>query len=131
MIKDDELAELEKLHGRIKHVTYNGTDLVFRKPKRVEVQQHSAKLASDNPTEKAVADEQLAQLLVVRCGDAKGAKAKEAFLALLEDYPYAVRNAAVGGALAKLTGVVQDDEAKSYGSASPGNGGPQASTPTG
>lgn len=132
-ITDEHLAELERVHGRIKHVTYNGIDLVFRKPKRPECQAYIAKAQGDNPSEKAAADDQLAQLLVVQVGDLSSpiAEVKRAFLNLLEDYPLAARNAAVGGALAKLTGAVQDENAKTYGSGSKGNANPLPSSPTG
>lgn len=127
---DEQLAGLQAKHGRIKHVIYNGTDLVFRKPKRVECQMHAAKLEAGGP-EKASADEQLAQLLIVVCGEKQDTEAKRAFLDLLDEYPYLVRNEKVGGALAKLTGVTQDDEAKIYGSASTGSATPHTSTPVG
>ncbi len=110
-ITEEHLAELGRQHGRVKHVVYNGVDLVFRKPKRVECQQHAAKLES--PAEKVVADEQLAQLLIVECGDKSGPEAKVAFLALLDDFPYLTKNPKIGGALAKLTGVVEEEEVKS------------------
>lgn len=110
-ITEEHLAELQKQHGRVKHVVYNGVDLVFRRPKRVECQQHAVKL--DNPQEKAVADEQLAQLLVVQCGEKVGPDAKVSFLALLDEYPYLTKNPKIGGALAKLTGVVEEEEVKS------------------
>ena len=126
-ITDEYLADLERAHGRIKHVVYNGVDLVFRKPKRHECKDHAIKL--ENPQSKVDADEQLAQLLVVRCGDAEGKEARQAFLSLLDDYPYLARNEAVGGALAKLTGVVQDADAKRYGNTLEASGVPQPSTP--
>lgn len=113
-ISEEQIEALRKQYSRIKYVNYNGVELVFRKPHRHECQDHAMKL--ENPAQKIVADEQLAQLLVVQCGPAEGIKAKEAFLALLDDFPYLVRNEAVGSALAKLTGVVQDEEAKNYGS---------------
>lgn len=130
-IADEHLIELERAHGRIKHVVYNGVDLVFRKPKRTECHAHAAKL--DNPQEKISADEQLAQLLIVQCGSVSSpaAEVRKAFLSLLDDYPYLVRSADVGTALAKLSGLVQDDEAKSYGSASTPSGSPLTSTQAG
>lgn len=132
-ITEEHLADLEREHGRIKHVVYNGIDLVFRKPKRPECQAYISKAQGDNPHEKAAADDQLAQLLVVHCGDVASpiAEVKKAFLNLLDDYPLAARSGIVGGALARLTGAVQDENAKSYGSGSKGNANPLPSSPKG
>lgn len=126
-LSDEHLANLERQYGRIKYVEYNGIPIVFRKPKRHECQQHALKL--ETPQEKVHADDQLAQLLVIHCGEKEGAEAKKAFTELLDDYPYLTRNEKVGGALAKLTGVVQDDEAKSYGAALTANAAPTSSMP--
>lgn len=114
-ISDEHLAELERQHGRIKHVVYNGVDIVFRKPKKHECQLHAAAL--ENPQQKPGADEELAKWLVVQVGAAKDREAKTALASLIEEYPYMVRNEAIGGALARLTGVVQDEHAKTYGDA--------------
>lgn len=110
MLSEEQIQAHRAAFGRIKYVTYNGVDLVFRKPKRVEVQQHAAKANSE--AERHLADEQLAQMLVVQCGEATGVAAKPAFLALIEEYPYVAQCKAVGTAIAVLTGVVQDEEAK-------------------
>ena len=129
-ITDDHVEELRKTHGRIRHVVYNGTDLVFRKPKRIECQNHAMKI-EEGGAQKATADEQLAQLLIVHCGGTEGPDAKKAFLDLLEDYPYAVRNAAVGTALGELTGVVQEQDVKNAESISRPSDALQTTTRTG
>ena len=100
----EQVDAMRAAHGRVKHIVYNGHDIVFRKPKRFEVQQHAMKL--EEPAQRPFADEQLAQLLVVY-------PSREKFIELLEEYPYLIRNDQIGGALAKLTGLVQDEEAKS------------------
>lgn len=131
-IAEDHLESLRAKYGRIKHVVYNDVDLVFRKPSRPECKQHAAKLQSDDATVKADADEQLAQILVVQVADKTEMRAvKEAFTDLLDEYPYLTKCAAVGRALSELTGVVQDSEVKTSGSALTGKGSPRASTPTG
>lgn len=112
MVSEEKAAEFVSKYGRVKVVSYNGTDLVFRKPTRAECDQHAVKI-DEGGMQKVQADNQLAQLLVVKCGEAEEQPAREAFLLLLEEYPYLCRSAAVGGALSRLTGVVQDEEAKS------------------
>jgi hypothetical protein len=126
MLTEEKLAGLASKFGRIKYVVYNGTDLVFRKPARHEAQAFAAKIETDDAVEKANASEQLAQLLVVICGDEEGVAAKQAFLKLLDEWPLLVRNKDVASALSKLTGATQDDAAKSYGDSSQ----PKASPPT-
>lgn len=111
MLSDETIEAHKQAFGRVKYVVYNGVDLVFRKPKRIEVQQHAAK--TNVESERHLADEQLAQLLVVQCGEATGPAAKVAFLALLDEYPYLSQSKQVGTAIAVLTGVLQDEAAKS------------------
>jgi hypothetical protein len=128
----EKLAQLEATHKRIKHVVYNGTDLVFRKPTRTECQQHRAAGLSDDTSVKAGADEQLAQLTIVVCGKAEGVPAaRVAFLALLEEWPYLVNEKSVGRALSQLTGVTQDDGVKTYGGTTSANAAPQTTTGAG
>jgi hypothetical protein len=130
MLSEERLMALEAEHKKIKHVVYNGVDLVFRKPKRSECREHAAKL--EDPAQKPDADDQLAQQIIVQCGIAEGPmNARAAFLALLDEYPYLTKSAAVGNALGKLTGVLQDEDAKSYGSKSTGNAAPPINTPAG
>lgn len=129
-ISAEHLDELRKKHGRIKDVVYNGVHLVFRKPSRAEVQAHSVKSRSEDPNERAAADDQLAQLLIVRVGKVtEPREVKEGFLELLEDFPSLVACRPIGNALAQLSGVVQDDELKGYGAGSSGNDSTPTSTP--
>ena len=128
MISEEQLADLQAKYSRIKHVVYNGTDLVFRAPSVAECDQHATQVENGG-SEKVFADRLLSQILIVVCGDATGPDARLAYLKLLEQYPYAWRSAPVGAAIAKLTGVVQDDAVKGDGSASKPNGSPQMTTP--
>lgn len=129
-ITEEFLDQARVKYGRVKHVVYNGVDIVMRKPKRVECQEHAAR--SDDPQQKFTADEQLCQTLMVACGEATDvAGARAAFTALLEDYPYAVKSKEIGTALLKLIGILQDDEGKSYGTPSQPNGTPSQTTPQG
>lgn len=114
-ISEDQLLELAKTYGRVKHVVYNGVDLVFRKPKRAECQQYMMK-REEGGASKIAADEQLAQFIIVRCGNAEGSDARKAFNDLLEDWPLLANEASVAQALGKLAGVVQDESVKSGGS---------------
>jgi hypothetical protein len=131
MVSDEKRLVLAQRFGGtrgpngIKVVEYNGIDLVFRRPQRHECREHLMKLEGD-PAEKIAADEQLAQLLIVVCGDAEGPAAKIAFLALLDEYPYLTRCKDVAGALARLTGAVQDEAVKDSGTPSKAS----ATTPT-
>ncbi len=127
-LSEEQIEGMRRQFGRIKHVLYNGVELVFRKPKRVEVKAHRMKSHSDNAAEKADADEQLAQLLVEHCNGASGQGAKQAFLDLLEEYPYAVSCREIGSALSNLTGVVQDAEVKTSGNGSPAREVPPTTT---
>lgn len=129
MLSEDDIATLSATYGRVKYVAYNGVDLVFRKPKRAECQSYMMK-REDGGAAKVAADEQLAQQIIVRCGDATDPlKAREAFLALLEEYPLLVNEKSVGGAIGKLAGITQDDDLKSAGSASRTSGAPRTTTP--
>lgn len=130
MLSEEKVAELRAQYGRVQYVTYNGVDLVFRKPSRVEVDMHAVKVDAGG-AEKAQADNQLAQLIVVLCGTAEGPAAKEPFLALLNEYPYICRCVAVGTALSVLTGVIQDETLKNAGSASRSSGSPPTTTQAG
>jgi hypothetical protein len=131
MLSEEEVAALKALYGRAKYVTFNGVDLVFRKPKRTECQSFMMKREA-SPAEKVAADEQLAQQLIVVCGTTKGpdlVKVREAFKALLEDWPLLVNEKGVGSALSQLVGLTQDEEAKSLGDTSKASGDPQMPTP--
>ncbi len=129
MVSDEDLSALKAKHGRVKHVVFNGIDLIFRKPSRAECQAYMMK-REEGGASKIAADEQLAQQIVIRCGAPAetSIRAREAFLALLEDYPLLVNEKNVGGAIGQLAGIVQDDELKIVRSTSTDSGAPQ--TPT-
>jgi hypothetical protein len=120
MLTDDEIDALRLKHGRIKHLTYNGLEMVFAKPTRAQIQMHASAL--EDPQRKPFADEELARLLV-KVPD------RETFNRFVEEYPYAVKSRAIGTALNQLVGLIEDDEAKPWGSASMPNGSPHATTP--
>lgn len=128
-ITEQQLSELQAKHGRIKHVSYNGVDIVFRKPRRVEVQQHRAKLHTDDPNEKSIADEQLAILTVEYCNGKAGPDSKQALNALADDFPYLFAEKSIGDAIAVLSGIKQDETLKNSGSASQANATPSTDTP--
>jgi hypothetical protein len=110
MIPAADLKALTERYGRIKHVTYNGNDLVFRKPSRAEVQQHRK---NANGADKESADEQLSQVLIVRVnGITEPESAREAFLNLLDEWPYLTASPDVGRAVCVLSGLVQDESLK-------------------
>lgn len=116
-VSEETLAQLTATHGRVKVVSYNGHELVFRKPKRAEVRMHAQAL--DDPQRKAGADEELAQLLIVAYdGVADARKARDAWNDLLDDFPYAASSKPIGGAIAQLTGVVEDIDLKGSGPSS-------------
>lgn len=128
-ITEDHLRGLAKLHRRVKHVTYNGHDLVFRAPTRVECQMHRQASRERGPEE---ADEDMAICTIVQIDDVTdSSKLRALFLDLLEEFPFLVHEKSVGGALAELTGVKQASELKRSGTATPPNGGPQTSTQRG
>lgn len=108
-ISEEQLAQLQAKYNRIRLVTYNGHELVMRAPDRMIIRHHSQML--ENGT-KLDADEQLTQLMVVYCDGLEDAAARDAFGKLLDDYPYAARSATIGGAVARLTGLVEDDAVK-------------------
>lgn len=120
-ITEEQLTALEQAHGKIKHVEYNGHDIVFRKPKRVEVTEHATKLERGGP-EKIGADEHLAKQIVVHCDGEEGTAARFALVALIEEFPYLARNEKIGMAIGKLVGVVEDLDAKTYGTNLTGKG---------
>lgn len=80
-LTDEQMAALEAQHGRIgrlKSKREGGWEVVFRKPRRAEFKQFRAR--AHNPAQKAEAQEILARQCVVY-------PSREAFDALLEDYP--------------------------------------------
>lgn len=109
-ISEQQVSELAAKYGRVKHVTYQGVDIVFRKPSRAECRQYV--MARDNPQEKASADEALANMICVHCNGAAGGEAHKAFLDLLEDWPMAANSPKIGTALLELTGITESVEAK-------------------
>jgi hypothetical protein len=129
MLTEQQIADLAKQFGRVKAVSYNGVDLVFRRPKRHEATMYLTAREAGG-AEKAAADEQLAQWLIVQVGEATGDEARKAFNALLDDYPLLPMEASIAGALGRLAGVVQDEALKSNGSSSRSNGAPPTHSPT-
>lgn len=116
MIDEAKLDALRATHKRIKYVRYNGHDLVFRGPTRLEAKEYKRK-AGDEQT-KDDADEQLANALLVQFDDNTDmTKARLSFLAMLDVFPFAATSKEIGRALLQLTGVTQDDELKDGGSA--------------
>ncbi len=110
-ITEEQLDELRKKHDRIKHVRYNGTELVFKPPTSLQCTRYLAQ--RNNPAEKDGADASLAQLLVIQAdGDTDPARARDAFNRLLDRFPLMMGCADITGPLAQLTGVVQDDDLK-------------------
>jgi hypothetical protein len=131
VINEAKLKELTAKYGRIKHVVYNGIDIVFRAPSAAECDQHAMSM-DEGGAQKTFADRLLQQQIIVVCGDAEGPEAaRMSYAALLQTYPYAYRSVPLGTALQKLTGVVVDNEVKSEGSASVPNGTPRTSTRAG
>src|SRR4051812_19368289 len=80
MLTAEELADLEAKHVRTAHLIGKGGawEVVFRKPTRAEYKAFRAR--AHNPAQAADAQEILARACVVH-------PSKEAFDALLEDYP--------------------------------------------
>ena len=117
-ISDDHLRELEAKYGKVRLVVYNGHELVFRKPKRVEIKQHRIKNQSEAPEERASADEFLAQVLIEHVDGVEGQPCKQKFLDLLEDFPYLASNKDVARAMSVLSGALQDTEGKGSASVS-------------
>jgi hypothetical protein len=122
MLTEEQLAEYATKFPRCKHVVFNDLEMIFRKPTRAEVAMHATAL--EDTQQKPFADEQLARCIVVYPD-------RNAFASILEEYPYLPRSTVVGTAMMKLLGLIQDSEAKSYGSASKGSGSPPANTPAG
>jgi hypothetical protein len=84
-LTDEQFKALEAQYGRIGRIKSKAMkdgapvwECVFRKPKRAEFKQFRAR--AHNPAQRADAQEQLARQCVVH-------PSKEAFDALLEDYP--------------------------------------------
>jgi hypothetical protein len=129
MLTPEKIDALTRAHGRVKHVTYNGRDLVFRKPSRAEVVQYSMSL--ENEQSKPFADELLTAMLCVQCGPSaqKIEEARAAWDALSDEYPWAYRCKDVATAIGKLMGVVQETEAKSSGSSPKASGNSPIASP--
>ena len=119
-ITADHLAALEKQHRKVAHVQYNGHDLVFRRPTRAEAAYYREQIDSQSSkSERAAADEHLAQSVVVQVDDVLSdgtptgqVRVREAFNALLEEHPLMCMAAPVGRTLGKLTGILQEDTVK-------------------
>ncbi len=109
MISAEQIAELEVKYQRIGHlrgkVPAGGTDspweCVFRKPSRAEYKMFRSR--SHNPSQVADAQEALARACVVH-------PSKEAFDALLEDYPGIPE--AAGNMFKNLVGMAAEEDVK-------------------
>jgi len=130
VITPEQIEQATAKHGRVKVVQYNGHEMIFRKPSRPECKDYARKM-NDEST-KNDADEQLAQILIVNFdGETDPVRARIAFNAMLDEYPLAANSKAIGGAVSRLAGVVQDDDAKKPASASTSSGTSPANSPTG
>lgn len=113
MLPQDQIDALRAKHGRVKCVTYNGQDFVFRKPTRMEVIQYRQEI--DDPGQKLGADEKFATTLVVH-------PTRDAFASFCEEWPYAPQSTKISASIAQLSGLTEDEEAKSSGTASRSSG---------
>ena len=103
MISPDDLVQLRTAHKRIAHVRDKdgAWEVVYRKPSHAEYKRFRSAL--HNEATKPDATEQLARVCVVY-------PSREAFDALLEDYP-AIADAS-GDAIGELVGFTVDKSAK-------------------
>lgn len=111
MITPEQIEQATTKHGRVKLVQYNGHEMLFRKPSRPECKDYARKMNDD--ATKNDADEQLALMLVVNFDGADDQLgARRGLIQLFDDYPLAANSKAIGGAISRLAGVVQDEDAK-------------------
>ena len=103
MLTSEQLAELQKLHGRIEHLKGAGDawECVFKKPDR-GAWKRFRQLAS-KPDTQSEAQEMLALACVVY-------PSREAFDSLLNDYPAIPE--ACAGRLGALAGIALDESSK-------------------
>jgi hypothetical protein len=116
VIADNVLDELRAKHRRIKVVEFNDLTVVFRAPTSAEYKMFRAK--AHNPATVANAQEDLARVTVVH-------PSREAFSAILDEYPALCENAEVLRAFQELTGMTADEFVKTSGSASTSSGAPR------
>lgn len=125
-ISDEHRSELERKYGRIKVVTFNGHELVFRKPMSKEARQHAHDM--ENPQAKIHADDNLAMFTIVAVDGGDEASARKAFGALKEEWPYLVRSQKVGQVIGQLIGVVEDEDLKDSGTSTTASASPQTTS---
>jgi hypothetical protein len=112
MIPEEQLAALAAKYPRMKVVRYNGHDLVFRSPTKLDMRPWQ--IAMQDPSQKPFADDALAQKIVA-CVDGVDGPAeavRSAYNALTDLYPLLVNSTGVQDAIAKLTGIVEEDAEK-------------------
>lgn len=103
MLSEEELKTLEDTHKRVAHIVgkNNAWEIVLRKPTRAEYKRFRS--MATNETQKADAQETLARSCVVH-------PTREAFDALLEDYPAAAD--ACASSIMELVGLVTEESTK-------------------
>lgn len=115
MLTEEQLQELEKRHQKISVVRFNGHEIVFKKPSRVNCAEY--RRMRESPAEKANATEQLAQVcLAAFDGETDANRARVAYTnVFLEEYPlFASTNDALA-AISWLAGMVEDEAALDLG----------------
>ena len=115
MLSEEQLDALKLACGKIAVVAYNGHEIVFRRPTRVQCGEYRRE--REDPQARADAVEHLAQkALVAFDGELDANRARIAYTTqFLEDYPLFANYPPVMAALSYLTGMVEEEEADALG----------------
>lgn len=114
MLTEEALSDLQKKHGKIGVVEFEGHQIVFSRPSREQARDFRRK--EDSPTEKPDRVDQLAQQTIVALdGETDATKARIGFLSFLQDYPLFCDSPKAQTVLTVLAGGMEATEAKLLG----------------
>ncbi len=114
MLDEAGIKALEKTHKKVGVIDWDGHQLVFRRPSRVDTREYNRK--QDSPAEKPDALDQLAQVtLVAFDGETDPIRARTLFNVFLDDYPMFCNAPRVANLMGALGGAMEAEEAKALG----------------
>ena len=115
MLSEEQLEALKLQYQKIAVISYNGHQIVFRRPTRLQCGEYRRE--REDPQARADAVEHLAQkALVAFDGEMDANRARTTYTAsFLEEFPLFANYPPVMAALSYLTGMVEEEDASDLG----------------
>jgi hypothetical protein len=115
VLTEEQLQTLEQKYQKISVVRFNGHEIVFRKPTRVDCANYRRMMSS--PAEKPNAAESLAQVCIAAFdGETDVNRARITYTTVfLEDYPLFANTSNALAAISWLSGMAEDEDAIDLG----------------